>query len=93
MPLQAGMHCCNLATLSRAPLCPCSRSPYFAKRVKLTFSSRKVDINLVDGISRGIYWVPRCILDNHRVIMAVAQAEPGNLDEGTTKEVGGSAFL
>ena len=92
MPLQAGMHCCNLATLSRAPLCPCSRCPYFAKRVKLTFSSRKVDINLVDGISRGIYWVPRCILDNHRVIMAVAQAEPGNLDEGTTKEVG-SAFL
>ena len=91
MALEAGIRRCNLASLSMAPLCPCPRSPYFAKRVKLS-SSRKVDINLVNDISRGIYWVPSSILANHRTIMAVAQAEPGNLEEGKTEEVGASTF-
>ncbi|KAJ8438949.1 hypothetical protein Cgig2_012844 [Carnegiea gigantea] len=85
MALEAGIRRCNLASLSMAPLCPCPRSPHFAKRVQLS-SSRKVDINLVNDISRGIYWVPSSILANHRTIMAVAQAEPGNLEEGKTEE-------
>lgn len=86
MASQLGIQRGNLGFLSSSPFCSGSRSPPVANRLNLSSSSKKLDIRSINDSSHRIYRIPRGLLHNRRVIMAVAGAEPDRLGEGETKE-------
>ncbi|XP_074274223.1 phosphatidate cytidylyltransferase 4, chloroplastic-like [Silene latifolia] len=88
MAFEVGIQRGNLTSLaiSISPHCQCSQSPLPAKRLKLAPAKIKLQSRLINASSHGVFRVPKRILPNHRVIMAVARAEPDSFGEGRSKE-------
>ncbi|KAK9726182.1 hypothetical protein RND81_05G196100 [Saponaria officinalis] len=86
MALQVGIQSGNLISVAISCLCPCYQSPVKAKRLKFSSVAIKLNNRVRNDGSHGAYRVPKRMLPNHRVIMAVTSAESNSFGEGHIEE-------